>query len=66
MDRGSHGPDSAPNLGQSGQTEVSGSGGSVGAFASIIPHKPWALQLIRELGMDDRLLASNDAHAGSF
>ncbi len=33
---------------------------------SIIPHKPWALELIRDLGLGDRLLPSNDARRGLF
>ncbi len=33
---------------------------------SIIPQKPWALELIRELGIGDRLLGSNDARRGTY
>ncbi len=33
---------------------------------SIIPQKPWAMELIRELGLEDRLLPSNDHQRGTF
>ncbi len=33
---------------------------------AIIPHKPWGMQLISELGLDDRLLPSKDERRGAF
>ena len=30
----------------------------------MIAQKPWALELMRELGLDDRLLPSNDSGGG--
>ncbi len=33
---------------------------------AVIPQKPWALELMRELGLDDRLLPSNDERGGLF
>lgn len=32
---------------------------------SFIPQKPWALELVRELGLEDRLLPSNDGRGGT-
>ena len=58
--------ESAPRLGGKVVSERADGFLVEGGPDSILPHKPWALELIRELGIDDRLLPSNDERAGSF
>ncbi|MBI5486982.1 MAG: protoporphyrinogen oxidase [Deltaproteobacteria bacterium] len=33
---------------------------------SFLPEKPWTLELIRKIGLEDELLCSNDEHKGTF
>jgi len=33
---------------------------------SFLPEKPWTVQLIRKIGLEDELLCSNDEHKGTY
>jgi oxygen-dependent protoporphyrinogen oxidase len=33
---------------------------------SFLPEKPWTVQLVRKVGLDDELLCSNDEHKGTY
>lgn len=50
------------------QVDIDGSGSFVveGGPDSFISQKPWALQLARELGLEDRLLGTNDDRRQTF
>ena len=56
--------EAGPRLGGKIVTERTGGFTIEGGPDSVIAQKPWALDLMRELGLDDRLLPSNDSAGG--
>ncbi len=56
--------EASPRLGGKIATERTGGFTIEGGPDSVIAQKPWALELIRELGLEDRLLPSNDDRGG--
>lgn len=61
-----HVVESAPRFGGKIVSDRDGGFLIEGGPDSIIPQKPWALELIREVGLGERLLPSNDERRGTF
>ncbi len=58
--------EAGPRLGGKIVTEHAGGFTIEGGPDSVIAQKPWALELMRELGLGDRLLPSNDDRGGTW
>ena len=58
--------EASPRLGGKIVTECADGFTVEGGPDSVIPQKPWALELMRELGLEDRLLPSNDDRGGTW
>ncbi len=63
---GYHLIEASPRLGGKIVTEHTDGFTIEGGPDSVIPQKPWALELMRELGLGDRLLPSNDDRGGTW